>query len=134
GLAQDPAYLQAWAMATEFERRFEFGGHPGAARLLAFLNRANMGSYRVAVEDFSFNADIILTREYRYKYSFGLNLEQELTKGIGTFLRLGWSDGQSEAWMFSDMDHAASLGLSVKGECWQRPEDVLDLTNALNNI
>jgi high affinity Mn2+ porin len=134
GLAQDPAYLRAWGTVLEFERRFAINEHPGAVRVQAFLNRAHMGSYQATVDNPAFNADITLSRSYRYKYGFGLNLEQELTKGIGAFMRLGWSDGRNEGWVFSDVDHAASLGLSIKGDFWHRPGDTVGLAGALNGI
>src|ERR1035438_10389271 len=91
-------------MVTEFERRYYVNSHPGAIRLLAFLNRADMGSYQGAVDSPVRPADIVATRDYRYKYGFGLNIEQEITKNIGVFSRLGWSDGNNEAWVFSDVD------------------------------
>ena len=49
GSAQDGPLLDAWGMVTEFERRYSVNEHPGAIRLLAYLNRANMGSYQDAV-------------------------------------------------------------------------------------
>ncbi len=132
GLAQDQDYLQAWAMVTEFERRYTLGDHPGVVRFLAYLNRAHMGSYEEVVDNPSLDSNIELTREYRSKYGFGLNLEQEFIKGVGGFLRLGWSDGQTEAWMFSDVDHAASLGASVNGAFWHRDKDTFGLAGVLN--
>jgi high affinity Mn2+ porin len=134
GTAQDQNYLQAWGMVAEFERRWAVSEHPGAVRFLAFLNRAHMGSYEEVVDNPALGGDITLTREYRYKYGFGLNLEQELTKGVGAFARLGWSDGQTEAWAFSDVDHAASFGLSIKGDFWGREGDTVGLAGALNGI
>jgi high affinity Mn2+ porin len=137
GMAQDEHYLDAWGMVAEFERRFALNGHPGAVRLLAFLNRAHMGSYQEAVDNAAltgFPADIVATREYRFKYGFGFNAEQELTKGIGVFTRLGWSDGHTEAWVFSDVDRTASLGVSVKGGFWSRPNDTFGLAGVLNGI
>ena len=53
----------------------------------------------------------------------GLNVEQEIIKNVGAFARLGWSDGQNEAWVFADVDRTATLGLSIKGEFWHRPND-----------
>ncbi len=47
---------------------------------------------------FRIPADIEATRAYRYKYGFGRNVEQELAKNIGAFARVGWSDGENEAW------------------------------------
>src|ERR1035437_2200815 len=111
GTAQDSHFLEAWGMVTEFERRYTVTGHPGAVRLLAFLNSAHMGSYQDAVNSPIRPADIEATRAYRYKYGFGLNVEQEIVKNVGAFARLGWSDGQNEAWVFADVDRTASLGL-----------------------
>ena len=132
--ARSGPFLLAWGMVTEFERRYYLNNHPGAVRLLAFLNRANMGSYQAAVDSPIRPADIVATRDYRYKYGFGLNLEQEITKDIGVFSRVGWSDGNNEAWVFSDVDRTATLGLSLKGETWHRPNDTFGLAGALNGI
>jgi high affinity Mn2+ porin len=74
------------------------------------------------------------TRAYRHKYGFGLNIEQQLFKNIGVFARLGWSDGQNEAWMFADVDRAATAGASIKGEFWRRPNDTFGLAGAINGI
>ncbi len=134
GTAQDSHYLDAWAMVLELERRFHLLDHLGTVRVLGYLNRAHMGSYAAAVDSPIRPADIEATREYRYKYGFGLNLEQELARNVGAFMRLGWSDGQNEAWMFSDVDRTATLGLSIKGEFWGRPEDTFGLAGALNAI
>lgn len=134
GTAQDMHYLQAWGMVTELERRYALGGHPGTVRLLAYLNSAHMGSYQQAGDDSIRPADIVATRAYRHKYGFGLNMEQEVTKNLGVFSRLGWSDGQNEAWVFADVDRTATLGVSLKGESWHRPEDTFGLAGVLNGI
>jgi len=134
GISEDPHYLEAWGMVMEWERRYALKCHPGTVRLLAFLNRAHMGSYRLTVDDPSFGGDITSTRAYRSKYGFGLNLEQELATGLGGFLRLGWSDGKNEAWAFSDVDHTASLGLSLNGRFWRRTNDTFGVAGILNGI
>lgn len=134
GTAQDMHYLEAWAMVSELERRYALGEHPGAVRLLAYLNSAHMGSYQQAINDPSRPSDITDTRAYRHKYGLGLNLEQELTKSLGVFSRLGWSDGQNEAWAFSDVDRTATVGLSLKGESWHRPDDTFGVAGVLNGI
>ena len=111
-------------MVTEFERRYSVNTHPGAIRFLAYLNRADMFSYSGAIPILKANgvgADVSAASAYRSKYGFGLNWEQEIAKNVGVFSRLGWNDGQEEAWMFTDVDYTASLGLSLKGEAWHRP-------------
>jgi high affinity Mn2+ porin len=134
GTGQDAHYLDAWGMVAELERRFQPGGHPGAVRLLAYLNRADMGSYQAALDNPARPADVTTTRAYREKYGFGLNLEQEIATNVGVFSRLGWSDGRTEGWVFSDVDYTATLGLSVKGEAWHRPADTFGLAGVLNGI
>ncbi len=134
GTALDFHLLEAWGMVTEFERRYRLEDRPGTVRLLAFVNEAHMGSYQAALDSPTRPADIAATRAYRYKYGFGLNLEQEMLKNIGLFTRLGWSDGENEAWVFGDVDRAATLGLSVKGESWNRPNDTIGLAGVLNGL
>lgn len=134
GSAHDGPWLGAWGMVTEFERRYSLNNHPGAVRLLAYLNRAHMGSYQEAVNNPARPANIEVTRDFRHKYGFGLNVEQEIFKNVGVFSRLGWSDGRNEAWVFSDVDYAATAGISIKGEAWHRPDDTFGLAGAFNGI
>ena len=87
-MAQDTHYLEAWGMVIELERRFVLNSHPGAARFLAFLNSAHMGSFAEALDSPTRPADIIATRAYRLKYGFGVNLKQEVVTNVGAFVRL----------------------------------------------
>jgi len=132
--SQDGPFLKAWGMVTELEHRHTLRDHPGAVRLLAFLNRANMGSYQAAIDSPTRPADIVATRDYRSKFGFGLNLEQEVMKNVGVFSRVGWSDGKNEGWVFSDVDYAATGGISIKGEAWNRPGDTFAVAGAFNGI
>ncbi|MGA2247914.1 MAG: carbohydrate porin [Verrucomicrobiota bacterium] len=124
--------LQDWAIMAELERRYRVKAHPGAIRILAWLNKADMATYSEATALLLANpsnvaADITAARAFRYKYGFGLNWEQEIVKDIGMFSRLGWNDGHEEAWTFTDANWTASLGVSVKGEAWRRPDDTFGL-------
>ncbi len=134
GVAIDGHFFNAWSMITEFEHRHTIREHPGVVRVLASLERANMGSYGDAIANTVRPADITATRQSRIKYGFGLNIEQEITKDIGVFSRLGWSDGKTEAWVFTDVDRTASLGLRIKGSSWHRPDDVIGIAGVWNGI
>jgi high affinity Mn2+ porin len=134
GMGVDPHFLKAWGMVTELERDFALAGHPGAVRLLVYDNRAHMGSYQAALDAPERPADIIATRAYRTKYGAEINVEQELARNVGAFARLGWSDGRNEAWVFADVDQAASLGVSLKGEAWGRAGDTLGLAGVIDAI
>jgi high affinity Mn2+ porin len=93
-----------------------------------------MGRYAEAVDNPERPANIIDTRAYRLKYGFGLNAEYELTKGVGVFTRLGWNDGQTEAWAYADVQSSGSAGLSVNGAFWNRPNDTVGLAGVVNSI
>jgi high affinity Mn2+ porin len=135
GRGADGPFLQSWDMATEFERRYDIDAHPGTIRFLAWLNEADMASYSAATAILVSQgpgADISPARAYRYKYGFGLNWEQELFTNVGVFSRLGWNDGHEEAWTFTDVNYSASLGVSVKGAGWDRPDDTFGLAGVIS--
>jgi high affinity Mn2+ porin len=134
GLRMDWNLAKAWSTVAEVERRYSPGGHAGAIRLLAYDTRAHMGSYQETLNNPSLGENITLTKAYRYKYGFGINLEQEIRKNLGAFARLGWSDGKNQTWEFTDVDRTATAGLSLKGTWWRRPEDTVGLGVAVNGI
>jgi high affinity Mn2+ porin len=134
GASQDGPILQTWAMVTELERRYTIAGHSGTIRFLAFLNRANMASYRDATAILLAGGDFTTARQYHYKYGFALNWEQEIIKNIGVFSRLGWNDDREEGFMYSDVGKAASFGVSVQGGYWNRPDDTFGLAGVVSGI
>jgi len=137
-------FLRSWAMMTELERRWSIKDHPGVIRFLAWLNEADMATYSAATAYLLANppgpnapagagGDVPdSVRAYRYKYGFGLNWEQEVAKDVGMFSRLGWNDGREETWTFTDVNWSASLGISVKGETWRRPDDTFGLAGIVS--
>ncbi len=130
GSAQFGPFLRSWAMMSEFERRYSINDHPGVVRFLAWLDEAHFASYGAATAILLADgpdADISPARDYRFKYGFGLNWEQEIVKNVGVFSRLGWNDGHNETWTFTDVNWTASLGVSVNGEIWRRPDDTFGL-------
>jgi high affinity Mn2+ porin len=131
----DGPFNRSWAMMTEFERRYRIHDHPGAIRFLAWLNEADMASYGAATAILKADgpgADISAARAFRYKYGFGVNWEQEITKSAGVFSRLGWNDGHNESLTFTDTNWTASLGVSVKGTAWNRPDDTYGLAGIVS--
>lgn len=132
---EDGPFLKSWSMMVEFERRYHWGKHPGSVRLLTWLNEADMASYNAATALLRAEgpqANLDAARAYRHKYGFGVNWEQELASNLGAFSRLGWNDGQEEAWTYSDVNWTASMGLSLKGEAYGRPGDTIGLVFAID--
>ncbi len=119
-------FFDSWGAATELERRYDADARPGAVRFLGWVDEANMLNYQQAaalLESGGPQVDLSPARAYRRKYGYGLNVEQGVTKNVGFFSRLGWNNGQTEGWMYSDANWTASLGASVGGSAWHRPND-----------
>src|SRR5439155_26407243 len=83
GLRMDKRLLRNRGDVVEAEYRWNLRKHPGAIRLLHYQNRAHAGTYA---------EDLAIRRNGTLKYGFGLNAEQEVSKDIGLFGRLGWND------------------------------------------
>jgi hypothetical protein len=130
----DPKFLQAHGQVVEWEQRHQLKERPGKVRMLAYLNKAQMGSYALALAEMPVNPDITTTRDYRYKYGFGANFEQELFEDVGVFSRFGWNDGHTETWAFTEMDSLASAGLSVMGSHWGRAKDQVGVAGVLGGL
>ncbi len=107
-------------------------------RLLAYANHGRMGVYRAALDRARTSGttpSITLDeRPGRVKYGFGLNVEQPLADGgeTGAFLRLGWNDGHTETFAFTEVDGHVSTGVQVNGVHWGRPEDQVGVGVAMH--
>ncbi len=133
GVRMDWDLAHAWSAAGELERQYSFSGHDGAVRLLAWKERAHMGSYQEVLSDpRSISANGML--QYRTKYGFGVNAEQQIRKDLGMFMRLGWGNGRTQVWEFTDVDRTASLGFSLKGDAWDRPGDTVGLAAVVDGL
>jgi high affinity Mn2+ porin len=132
GETGDGPFFKAWGMVTELERRYTIRDHVGTMRALAFLNRAEMADYSAATVLLQNGQNFLAARSSHYKYGFGLNWEQEITKNLGVFSRLGWNDDREEGWMFTDVGYSGSVGLSLKGGYWGRPGDTFGLAGLAN--
>jgi high affinity Mn2+ porin len=119
---------RARGIALEGEARFGLRGRPGAVRALAFVNTADMGSYREALQQAPTAPDITATREQgRRKYGFAASANQELDDGLSVFVRASWNDGATESWAFTEIDRSLVLGAVQGGARWRRPSDEVGL-------
>jgi high affinity Mn2+ porin len=130
----DTDVAQAHGDNLELEVRYALSAQPGKARLLAYANHARMGSYAEALALSPVAPDVTQTRDYRTKYGLGLNLEQAVNEDLGLFARLGWNDGATESWAFTEVDQTASLGAAMKGVPWSRPGDTVGGAAIVNGL
>ncbi|MGH8456363.1 MAG: carbohydrate porin, partial [Stenotrophobium sp.] len=107
-------------------------------RLLAYENVARMGIYSNAIAAAHGAAPDITADDQpgRRKYGFALNLEQPLADNgeTGVFMRLGWDDGKTETFAFTEMDRHLSLGAQIDGLHWYRPDDRLGIAGVVGGL
>jgi high affinity Mn2+ porin len=128
----DTRIVQRGQYVMELETRYSLFSQPGKLRTIGWLSSAYSGSYSETLANPALNLDISKTREGRIKYGYVVNLEQALTDDIGVFGRWSWNDGKTEIMSFTDIDASLSLGTSIKGTRWGRPDDVIGLGGAIN--
>ncbi len=135
-----------WNIARARGENFEFEYHagllPGRAtviRALSFVNHANMGSYREAIDSYLSGKDSVpdvtlYRKQGRVKYGFGLNAEQELTRLWRAFGRLGWNEGAYESFAYTEIDRTAEAGTDLRGNPWRRPQDKIGAAFVVNGL
>jgi high affinity Mn2+ porin len=130
GINLDADMSRARAENVEFELHGSVLPHraAGTLRLLSFVNHANMGSYREAIDNFL--AGITPVPEIAahplqttIKYGFGLNFEQPLNNWMGVFGRWGWNEGRHESYAYTEADETLLVGLGANGAAWRRKFD-----------
>jgi hypothetical protein len=146
GIDMDWAFSRAHGQNGEFELRHSFvAKRKGTERLLFYANRAHMGTYREAVEDFLNGSDtakygvtvptITLHEHFSaLKYGFGYNTEQVVTENLRVFGRFGWNEGQHESFAYTEVDQTVEAGADYAGNRWHRPVDKVGLVVVSNAI
>ena len=140
GIHLDADMSRARAENMELElRKAVIGKNQSTLRLLGFVNHANMGVYRVAVDNYL--AGITKTPDITahplqttVKYGFGVNLEQPVNDWLGVFVRWGWNEGQHESFAYTEVDQTWQVGLGGNGARWKRPNDRMGLVFVSNGI
>jgi high affinity Mn2+ porin len=140
GLHLDADMSRARAENVEVELHGTVLRHrEGVVRLLSFVNHANMGSYREAIDNFlaghtpvpEITAHPLQTT---VKYGFGINFEQPLNDWMGVFGRWGWDEGRHESYAYTEVDQTAEIGLGGSGKRWNRKFDRAGLVFVSNGI
>jgi hypothetical protein len=140
GLKLDADVRRAHAENMEAEFRGNFlPGRAGAVRLLSYVNHANMGNYREAIDAFlagrtpvpDITAHPLNTT---IKYGFGVNLDQALNGWLTAFARWGWNEGQHETFAYTEVDQTVLFGAGLSGKLWKRKFDRAGAALASNGI
>jgi high affinity Mn2+ porin len=118
---------------VEGEYRWSALRGAGSAKLLAFLNHANAGSYTEAAA--MAMPDITAVRHQgALKYGGGLLVNQEIGPDVNAFFRAGWNDGKTETFVFTEIDRSLSIGGDLSGRKWRRPADRVAFAVAVSGL
>jgi high affinity Mn2+ porin len=140
GIHLDADMSRARAENIEFEIHGAlFRHHEGIVRFLNFVNHANMGSYREAVDNFraGLTPEPEITAhplQTTIKYGFDVNFEQPFNDWMGIFGRWGWNEGRHESYAYTEVDQIAQIGVGGKGKPWRRKFDRAGIVFVSNGI
>lgn len=135
-----------WNISRARGENFEYEYHGAflpkrgsVVRALAFVNHANMGSYREAIQGYLSGRDAVpdvtlYRKQGRVKYGFGLNAEQEFSSQWRGFGRLGWNEGANESYAYTEIDRTASIGSDYRGKAWHRSQDKVGAAFVVNGL
>jgi carbohydrate-selective porin OprB len=140
GIHLDADLARARAENVEFELRGTvLPKQKAVLRLLSFVNHANMGSYREAIDNYLAGLTPVpdITAhplQTTIKYGFGVNFEQSLNDWIGVFGRWGWNEGERESYAYTEDDETFLLGVGASGKRWRRNLDRAGIAFVSNGI
>ena len=134
----DPGFRE-FQWVGELERRHELMGMPGKVLVTLYDSRARMALLDQALSlsestGENINDALVTVRQYRTRNGLSVNLAQQLSPDLGVFARGGKAGGNVEAYEFTDVDQTLSLGFSLKGRRWNRPDDTVGLAAMVNGI
>lgn len=133
GAVLDADISQSFSALAEVSRQVTINKRAGIIRLTGFYNTANMGIYANA-NTLPIRHIIVTRQNGTAKYGVGLNMQQELSNTISSFLRIGWNDGKTETWSFTEADQSLSLGIAANGKGWKRASDHMGIAFAINAL
>jgi high affinity Mn2+ porin len=132
----DPTFDQ-FQMVYELEHRHELFGQPGKVAVLGFLSRGRMGRFDDAIvfaEQNGTTPNTADVRRYASRPGVSFSFEQQIAPNVGVFGRVGYADGNVEPYEFTDVDRTASLGASLGGKLWGRPDDTFGIAGVVNGL
>ncbi|WP_315786656.1 MULTISPECIES: carbohydrate porin [unclassified Bradyrhizobium] len=130
----DQRVFRRGSYVVELETRYQLFSQPGHLRTIGWFNNSFSGSYRETLDNPAVNLDISQTRRGRSKYGYVVSFDQALTDDVGLFGRWSWNDGKTEIMAFTDIDTSLSLGSSIKGTRWGRPDDTIGIAGVSNGL
>ena len=141
--ANGPILNFNWAKSNsetvEIQKNYTLHALPGAARLLFYYNTSKAPAYQQVIDEDKNGSDTSLnvvtgTQYGGKKYGLGISVQQALSSKLNGFFRLGWNDGKTATWAFTEVDNSASIGFRYFGIGRGRQADNIGLAFVSNGI
>ena len=145
GIDLDYNFKEASGQNVELELRggpgtqHNYFGRKGAVRLLGFVNHANMGIYRqqnqLYLKGGTKAPDITAhSLQSTMKYGVGANFEQEVSNNGRVYAQVGWNDGATESYAYTEIDQTIAVGGDYGMRKFGRSDDKIGITFVSNAI
>jgi high affinity Mn2+ porin len=129
GPSIEPQIGRQFMGVAEFEARYDLLEQPGVIKFLAFADNGNLAKVQDAIDfayltgNFPPDVNNPWIRKRHVKVGGGVNVQQQLSKEVGVFLRASMSDGRFETVDYTDIDRSLSTGFTAAGALWGRDKD-----------
>ncbi len=135
----EPELLRQYMAVTELEGRYELFGQPGEIKFLAYADNGYFAKVSDAVDNAyatdTFPPQLSCCRSQRHvKTGGGINLQQQLIKDLGFFMRASMADGRYETIEFLDVDRSVSAGFVAGGSWWGRSTDEIGIGAGISGL
>lgn len=115
-------------------------GSPINFHFLFFNNITRAGNYEQSIADY--NAGLVDTLDVNNltsykgnkKYGLGLSFDMALSRHTGIFARLGWNDGHTASWAYTEIDRTALLGIAYYNTLFKKLNYNFGICGIINGI
>ncbi len=133
-LPLDMHVLRHYGDQLEAARGYCLGEQSGTVRFLAFHMRALMSRYEDALAAQGVPELAAARTQEQDKWGAGVDVEHQLRRDLGVFLRAFGADGRTETYAFMEADASYSAGAVLRGASWGRAEDTVGLALASSTL
>lgn len=137
GLRLDTHVFERYGDVAEVTAPYKLLGRAAIARGLVFRNRVNAGSFEDAIAlaaQAGTTPDVAPVRRDQSKRGVGVSTQVEMSENVGAYVRLGWNDGKTESFMFTEIDRSIGGGALAKGALWGRAADKAGIAAYANGL
>jgi high affinity Mn2+ porin len=136
----EPQLGRQFMGVAELEGRYDLFGQPGVIKFLAYGDNGNFAkvddvvNYALRTGELPPDVNLPWLRRRHLKVGGGVNVQQQISKELGFFLRASMADGRFETVDFTDIDRSLATGVTLQGALWGRDKDEIGLAGVFSGL